>query len=135
MTYGKAISGGRPLTEDELEGMAVQQLDALRQVFAQHPALGKTDDVLDLRLAEELRLVERMLELVEAQVNSPAAKKSLQQSADMLDDVAKIIEAGDGCEAIGRVDEDMGRRLTRRSMDDTAGPCDNRRPINLRKLD
>ncbi len=131
---GKAISGGRPLTKDELDGLAKDQLAALRQAFTRHPALEKTDDAMDLRVAEELRLVERMLEMVEARVADPAAKKSLQQSEDMIEDLATIVEADDPCEALSRVDPDLGRRLTRRSLNGEAGPCDNRKPIDLRKL-
>lgn len=131
MTYlhGKAISGGRALSEEELEGLAVQHFTAMQETFAAQPAIEKTDDVLSLRLGEELRLVKRMLELAQAEmerVGKPAAAKALQQSEDAIEDIAEVIEADDRCDAVEAIDPDLARRLTRRSIDGPAPPCDNR---------
>ena len=132
LLHGKAIEGGRPLTEAELETLARDQLEVLRQSFSAKPRAEKTDDVLSLRLAEELRLVSRMLELVENRV-SPAAAKEIETAEDAIDDLADIVEAEDPCDALENVGSDLARRITRRSLDGSGGPCDNRRPSILRK--
>ena len=132
--HGKAIEGGRPLTEAELETLARDQLEILRQSFSAKPALAKTDDVLSLRLAEELRLVSRMLDMLESRV-SPEAAKQIDTAEDAIDDIADIVEADDPCDAMATVDSDLARRITRRSLDGSGGPCDNRRPSILRKPD
>ncbi len=132
LLHGKAIAGGRPLTEAELETLARDQLEVLRQSFSAKPNVEKTDDVLSLRLAEELRLVSRMLELVENRV-SPAAAKEIETAEDAIDDLADIVEAEDPCDALENVGSDLARRITRRSLDGSGGPCDNRRPSILRK--
>ena len=134
LLHGKAIEGGRPLTEAELETLARDQLEVLRQSFSAKPRAEKTDDVLSLRLAEELRLVSRMLELVENRV-SPAAAKEIETAEDAIDDLADIVEAEDPCDALENVGSDLARRITRRSLDGSGGPCDNRRPSILRKPD
>ena len=129
--YGKAIEGGRPLNEDELKGLAREQLQALRESFKSKAPVEKTDDVLKQRLAEELRLVRRMIDLVEEQLQGAAARQ-LRDSEEAIEDIADVVDADDPCEAIENIGPDLGRRLTRRSLSGDAGPCDNRRPSILR---
>ncbi len=137
MTYlhGKAMFGGREITEQEMDDLAREQLKALQDSFSKQGASEKTDDVLSRRLAEELRLVKRMLELAEERVRDPQAKRELQRSEDAIEDLAEVVEADDRCEAINDIDEDIARRMTRRAMDGSGTPCDNRRPSILRKTD
>ena len=132
--HGKAIEGGRPLTDSEVRDLAREQLQVLRETFSRKPELDKTADVLKLRLAEELRLVQRMIDLVESELGGAQAKQ-LQASEDAIEDIAEVIEAEDPCDAIQTVDPDLGRRLTRRALSGEAAPCDNRRPSILRKKD
>ena len=134
MTHGKAIAGGRPLSADELETMARDQLQSLRDSFAAKPQIAKTDDLISQRLAEELRLVSRMIEMVENRVSKQAAQE-LERAEDAIDDLADVVEADDKCDAVGTIDPDLARRITRRSLDGSAAPCDNRRPSILRKPD
>lgn len=134
LLHGKAIAGGRPLSEAELETLARDQIEVLRRSFSAKTQVGKTDDVLSLRLGEELRLVSRMLELVENRV-SPAAAKEIETAEDAIDDLADIVEAEDPCDALENVGSDLARRITRRSLDGSGGPCNNRRPSILRKPD
>ena len=99
----------------------------LRESFSSKPEIEKTDDIVKLRLAEELRLVSRMLEMVESRV-APDAAREIERAEDAIEDVADIVEADDPCDAIETVDPDLARRITRRSLGGEAGPCDNRRP-------
>ena len=137
MNFGKAISGGQPLSDDELETRARDQISALVDSFAKAPENEKTTDVLSRRLAEELRLVQRMLELVEQNMKSKGnheAAKEIQRTEEAIEDIAEVVEADDRCDAIEDVDEDLARRLTRRAMDGRGTPCDNRRPSIRRKV-
>ncbi|MGB3753703.1 MAG: hypothetical protein WA954_07375 [Parerythrobacter sp.] len=136
MTYlhGKALFGGREITEQEMDDLAREQLEALRGSFTKAKG-AVTDDTLSQRLAEELRLVKRMLELAEMGVQNPVAKRELQRSEDAIEDLAEVVEAEDRCDAIGNIDEDIARRMTRRALDGSGTPCDNRRPSILRKTD
>ena len=70
MMHSDAIAGGRPLSDTELETLAHDQLVSLRQTFAARPTLAKTDDLVSQRLAEELRLVSRMIELAQERASS-----------------------------------------------------------------
>ena len=126
LLHGKAIEGGRPLTEAELETLARDQLQVLRDTFSRLPA-EKTDDVVSLRLAEELRLVARMIDMLEKRV-SPDAARELDKAEHAIEDLAEIVEADDPCDAIEQIDPDIARRITRRSLGGEAAPCDNRRP-------
>ena len=106
--------------------------------FAARPEREKTDDLLSVRLAEELRLVARMLDLLEDQATAKgdtAAARNLHDAEEAVEDVAEVIEADDRCEAVEDVGSDMARRLLRRSLDGETGPCDKRRPSILRKVD
>jgi len=139
LKHGKAISGGRELTEDELKDLAHEQLASLREAFsAKGPRRGdKTDDTMSRRLADELRLVQRMLELVEAEMDRKGqhvAAREIEKGEEAIEDIADIVEADDRCEALEDVHEDIARRITRRALDGSGSPCDNRRPSILRKV-
>ncbi|TMM48848.1 hypothetical protein [Qipengyuania marisflavi] len=128
---GKAISGGTPLDSAEIESLATTHLSALREAM-RRPEVEKSGDVLDQRLGEELRLVQRMLEMIEADMRrrgDKIAADAIEQSEEAIEDLADIVEAEDRCDAIATADEDMARRMTRRSLDGGAVPCDNRRPV------
>lgn len=131
MTYqfGKAIDGGTPLTQEELDKLAADQIAALKQSLVPFKRPEKSDDVLDQRLSEELRLAQRILEMLESEARrrgDTEAANALDKAEDAIEDVADIIEADDRCEAIETVDDDMARRLTRKSIDGEPGPCHNR---------
>lgn len=137
MNFGKAISGGRPLDDEEINNLARDQLSVLRKSLVKKPYSDKTDDIISQRLAEELRLVARMLEMVEkdmvARGNHQAAKQ-ISQSEEVIEDIAEVVEANDKCEAIEHVDGNIGRRLIRRALDGSGTPCDNRRISILKKM-
>ena len=128
----KAISGGKPLTDTELENVARDTLRQLKDSFVKAD-VGRTQDVLSQRLAEELRLVSRMLDMLKEENRRSGrvqAAKSLHRAEEAVDDVADVVEADDRCAALDDIDNDMARRLTRRSLYGEAGPCDNRRGQN-----
>lgn len=129
MTYqhGKAIQGGTPLTPQELDTLAQDQIEALRSTLKRFAPRRKSKDVLNQRLAEEMRLVQRMLELLEDEARRRGdnrTAKSVERAEDALSDIAEIVEADDRCEAMGDIDETMARRLKRRSIEGRDGPCD-----------
>lgn len=138
MTYlsGKAIEGGTPLSDDEVGRLAEEHLRELKRSFSKPNSTARTQDELSRRLAEELRLVARMIDLLEQDMlakGDSTAAQALERSEEAIEDVAEVIEAEDGCDALEDINPDMARRLTRRSIDGEPGPCDNRRPSILRK--
>ncbi|RDC60581.1 hypothetical protein HME9302_01793 [Alteripontixanthobacter maritimus] len=133
--YAKAISGGTPIDDDEMERLAQTHLQALRESFRPQIVVEKSQDVMEHRLAEELRLVARMLDLVEQELRDKGNTRGadeIQRSEDAIEDLAEMVEADDRCDALENIDSDRARRLTRRSFDGTGGPCDNRRPSILK---
>ena len=138
MTYenGKAISGGAPLSQDEIDGLARQQLDALRKAFGGRYQGTKSDNLLDQRLAEEMRLVQRMLEMVEnamRQRQQYDAANAIERAEDAIEDIADVVEAGDRCAAIGTIDPAIARRLNRAGLDDNGKPCASKKRLLQRE--
>lgn len=124
----KALEGGTPLTPEELDTLAVDQIAALRDTLKRYAPRRKSDDVLNQRLAEELRLVQRMLEFLEADASKRgdrAGAKQLERAEEVIEDIADVVEADDRCEAMGDIAEDMARRLKRRSIEGGDGPCNS----------
>ena len=124
---GKAIEGGTPLSAEELDTLARDQIAALKQTLAQRIPVRKSRQLMDHRLAEELRLAARVLDLLEKDARRRGdrdAEKVLSHVEEAVDDVAEIIEAEDRCEALEKVDADMARRIRRRSLDGDGSPCD-----------
>ncbi|WP_425230091.1 hypothetical protein [Sphingomonas sp.] len=116
MTYqfGKAVSGGRPITTDEIRDLQVEQLQALRRQLARPEP---TADPLDRRLAEELGYSERLLAMAEDELKRrggpPAVVRALHEAATVVEDVAGVVEAKDRCEGVQRASPEVKRRLLR----------------------
>ncbi|MEE4200133.1 hypothetical protein [Erythrobacter sp.] len=107
--------------------LPTDQLRELRDAFRVHKPIEKSDDAIEERLAEELRSAGRLIEVVEHELEKRGAnKRELEAAESMIEEVAKVIEAKDDCDAIDRVSDDMKRRLLRRSMDGRGTKCDNR---------
>lgn len=125
--HGKAIFGGRELTADELRELPRAQFEAIRDAIFKKAELEKSDDAIDLRLAEELKSAKRLVESVQDEVGHGSDQaKRLDAAEDLIEDIAEIIEAKDDCEAIAQSDDDLKRRLLRRSIDGHGTKCDNR---------
>ncbi|WP_336986099.1 hypothetical protein [Altererythrobacter aquiaggeris] len=127
MTYdfSKAFSGGRAVTQEDIRALPAQQLSAMREFFRK-PDLERTDDVIEQRLSEDLEGVKRMLENLDHELNGRADLcRQLDHAGDAIEDIADIVGAADKCEAIGQSDDEMKRRILRRSLDGSGMPCDN----------
>ncbi len=66
MTHANFFADASPLSEQELDTLACEQLANLRKSFAARPQLGTCDGLIRQRLGDELRLVSRMIELVDS---------------------------------------------------------------------
>ncbi len=129
--FGKAISGGTPITEDQIRALTRDQLVVLRERLAPRP-LEKTDDELSLRLAEEIDYSRRILEHVEGELgrrqkDPRAVDRAMQQideAESILDDVADIVEAKNRCEAVqNSKSAPVKRRLLRKPFDGRPDVC------------
>ena len=129
MTYqfGKAVMGGTPIGPDDVRRIAVSHLERLKSLYSR-PLPEATDDLLDLRIAEELDHVKRMLEMIEAEVGRrvPNAAAPLASAETIIGDLAAIVQAKDRCEALAGTTPDLKRRLSRRTDDGATTVCDNR---------
>ena len=128
-SFGKAISGGRPIDADEARQLEVEHLHALRDHYRARVPLKPSENLLDERIAEEVEMVARQLELLEAELKrrgNPALAERLDKAEHRLEDLARIVGADDKCEGIGRAEPELKRRLNRRALDGSASPCENR---------
>ncbi len=126
--FGKAMSGGTPVTADEIRKMRMNDLLALQESFAK-PKLKKSDDPVDQRVAEELDFAKRLLEIVESEIEArgvPASTvKKLEKVEDMLEDLSDIVEAEDKCEGVKAAkSEDLSRRMQRKDLFGENPICD-----------
>ena len=130
-SFGKALSGGTPITADQARVLEVEHLHALRDHYRARAPLPPSDNVLDQRVAEEIDTVKRQLELVEGELKrrgggtGPLADR-LARAEDTLESLAEIVGADDKCEGVARADDELKRRLNRRSVDGRPSPCENR---------
>lgn len=124
--HGKAIFGGRELSADELRELPRAQFEAIRDSLYKKAEIEKSDDLIDQRIAEELRSAKRLVESVQEELNQQSAQaKRLDAAEDLIEEIADIVEAQDDCEAISQSDDDLKRRLLRRSIDGVGTRCDN----------
>ena len=124
--FGKSIFGGRELSPEELRRIPQEELEAVRGRYIAPEPVERTSDTIDQRLAEELHTAKRMVEAVKDELDRRSAQyNNLDEADDLIEDIAKIIDAADDCEAIGKTDPDLRRRLTRRSLDGKGTRCDN----------
>ena len=104
---------------------AHDQFLRLREAFPHPKGADRTTDLLSLRLAEELRLLQRVIEMVERGL-SGAEAKALRRTEAAIEDIADVVEAREPCDAIQTIDPDMARRLARRTIDGKDSPCEKR---------
>lgn len=129
-SYGKAVSGGNPITEEQARSLEAEHLHALREHYRSKTPFTPSNNVLDQRVAEEMELVQRQLELVQSELKrrgfGGTLAERLEKAEDALDDLADIVGADDKCEGIARAAPELKRRLNRRALDGRPSPCDNR---------
>ncbi|QTD55993.1 hypothetical protein [Parasphingorhabdus cellanae] len=126
--FGKAVSGGTPVTEDEIRKMRIDDLLTLRESFSK-PKQKKSDDPVDQRVSEELDFAKRLLEIIEAEIEArgmPASTvKKLERVEDMLEDLSDIVESDDKCESVKAAkSEDLSRRMQRSDLYGKNPICD-----------
>lgn len=123
--FGKAVAGGTPLDERELNAAETARLEAM-YARLQQPAL--TDDPLDQRLAEELDYAQRLLGSVELELKQrgPALihlARFVAEAKTVVGDVGRVVVARDRCDGVAQASADLRRRLTRDTSADDAPIC------------
>lgn len=127
--FGKALSGGRPVNVDKARELKVEHLQALREHYRARAPLKPSNNVLDKRVAEEMEMAARQLELVEAELKrrgNPVLADQLDRVEHRLADLARIVGADDKCEGVARAEADLKRRLNRRTPDGRTSFCEKR---------
>lgn len=121
-TFGKAVSGGTPLTDRELAQATSDQIASMKMQLSR-PAPTRTMDILMLRLAEELDYAHRLLDGVETEMARRAAlgdgplRRQVSEAHEIVADVAAIVAADDRQAAVAYArSEDVRRRLLRGSV-------------------
>lgn len=123
--FGKAVAGGTPMDERELNAAEVARMEAM-YARLQQPAL--TDDPLDQRLAEELDYAQRLLSAVELELKQrgPALihlARYVTEAKTVVGDVARVVVARDRCDGVAQASADLKRRLLRETGGDDAPIC------------
>ena len=112
----------RPADEEEAQGADATKRSLTRPL---PPTPGRSDNLLDVRLSEEIDMLRRYLETAGYLLNQDAQMRyryatelgNLKHVEKMLGHVARIVEAADKEGAIDRVaDADMRARLRRRPI-------------------
>ena len=111
--FGKAVFGGKPVSEDAVRDLEVERLQAMwRQLRRPTPS----DDPLDQRLGEELAYAQRLLALAEAELKRrglATVLREVEEADAVIGDVAGVVEAKDPCEGVARASAPVKRRLLR----------------------
>lgn len=129
--FGKALSGGHPVSEQEIRMLTQDQLLMMKARLSP-PPIEKSENQLSLRLAQELDYSRRLLEQVEGELrerncSGPMDRQILgqvQAAEEIIQNVSTIVDAKNRCEAVQRSESpEIRKRLLRKNVDGSDAVC------------